>query len=220
LIFPSLQGKPFGYINLALYAKVWLAQHPELSSNGSNPLLIPAICQAMVDDLHAELGLVWSWGGWLEDRGQFWQGSTISEYNVPIHLGVDLNAPAGTPLSADVVLRCLSLPCDHPEKFGWGARMVARAVNQPYFLFFAHLQNIDCQVGDTIHCGDIFAEVGSPESNGGWFAHTHVQVIAMENASEAEVLANLVNVPGYVDLNEVKMVARVHPDPLQFIKLW
>lgn len=213
MIFPSLKGKAYGYANVAAYGQEWLRG----KGLPGNPLLDPAVCQRMVADLHRRLDVDWSYGGWFEDRSALWRGSYITERSTPLHLGVDFNVPEGTPVAADVLLRCLRVDDDHPEPHGWGMRFVARVVGEPFALVFAHLRGVRCEAGAEIVPGDIVAEVGAPERNGGWYPHVHVQ--AMRILGDKDCLARLAHMDGYGANANTRGLARRYPDPLQFVAL-
>lgn len=211
MIFPTLRGTRCGYANVAEYAAVWLRG----KGLSGNPLLDPTVCQQMIDDLHAELGVTWSYGGWLEDRSALWHGSYITERDTPLHLGVDLNVPAGTPLGATRALHVLRIDSDHPEPHGWGTRMVARVLGTPVVLLFAHLQRVQGEVGTVLSPGDCFAEVGTPDQNGGWYSHLHVQ--AMHEADDVMCLERLLEVDGYGSRDQLTTLAGRFPDPLPLL---
>src|SRR3989339_1541746 len=78
MLFPELKEKRFGYVNMNEAAKAWFAKYPEPIVS-ENPLLDPATCQAMMNEVHAELGIDVSYGGWLEDRSTLWRGSYLDE---------------------------------------------------------------------------------------------------------------------------------------------
>ena len=213
MIFPTLRGQSFGYANVALYSREWLAG----KAFDGNPLLDPLICQRMVDEMHGDLGVAWSYGGWLEDRSDLWDGSYLTDRRTTAHLGVDFNAPAGTPVSADVSLRCLLVDSDDPEPHGWGTRVIARVIGEPIVLIFGHLMSVRCVVGSTVEAGDIFAEVGTSDRNGGWHSHVHVQAVVAEN--DETFLQDLPFIDGYGDFGEIRDLSRVFPDPMRFVDI-
>lgn len=213
MIFPSLTGARMGYANVAEFAKTWLLQR----RLPGNPLLDPVICQQMIADLHRMLDVDWTYGGWLEDRSALWHGSYITEADTPLHLGVDLNAPTGTPVAADVQLKVLRVDTDHPEPHGWGTRAIARVVGEQTALIFAHLRSVRCTAGDEIAPGDVIAEVGAPAFNGGWYPHLHVQAVRV--LGDVHCLALLPYIDGYGAAKDAAVLASRFPDPLNYVAL-
>lgn len=213
MIFPTLRGKEVGYASVADFADRWLARRP---TSVENPLLDPVECQRMIDDMHDALGVEWSYGGWLEDRGRLWRGTYITERNTPLHLGVDLNVPAGTPVASNLTMRCFRVESDHPEPHGWGTRVIM-VLGDGTYLVYAHVQDVRCKPGDFVYGGDVFAEVGTPEINGGWFAHLHVQAVTTPSLEVG--LRTLAEMDGYGSIADLRVLTRLHPDPLRFIAI-
>jgi murein DD-endopeptidase MepM/ murein hydrolase activator NlpD len=223
MIFPTLSGRVSGYVNLNLYARGWLKRngysgaHSEIGYPVVCPLLDPVACQDMVLECHAKLGLDFSYGGWLEDRSILWKGSYLKDDNKYIHLGLDVNAPAGTPVALDMPGRLALVDNDHPLAQGWGTRVMVKLDDAPIVLIYAHLANVKYEVGEALKRGDIFAEVGSSDWNGIWYTHTHVQ--AMTLAAYGHFLHQPLELDGYGREEDIHRLARWFPDPMQFIEL-
>lgn len=157
-LFPELTGK-WCEINLNEHAK-----HTAL------PLEDPHVCARWINHLHSLLGVDYSYGGYLEDRSVLWKNHYMNEY---IHLGVDFNVPAKTPVHSPVTGVVREVWFDPDMHGGWGGRVIIERNNILYI--FAHLDLQSVWVGDIIAQGDIISVVGTPETNGGWFPHLHVQ---------------------------------------------
>lgn len=56
-------------------------------------------------------------------------------------------------------------------------RMEASINTKEYYFLYGHLMNVTKKVGDDISTGEILGEIGTPELNGGWFPHLHLQVM-------------------------------------------
>jgi len=223
MIFPTLLGRRSCYINLDLYAQGWLERngyshvHSEVGYPMVSPLLDPAVCQKMVLECHAKLGVDYSYGGWLEDRSVLWRGSYLKEDNKYIHLGVDVNAPAGTPVALDMPGRLVLLDNDHPLVGGWGTRVMIKLTDAPIVLIYAHLANVRRHVGEALRRGDIIAEVGPSDTNGVWYTHTHVQAMTM--GAYGRFLHKPQELDGYGKKEDISELAELFPDPTNFIKL-
>ena len=99
-----------------------------------------------------------------------------------IHLGIDLNAPAGasvlTPLAGQVMH---AVPC-REQGGGWGGWFVLRA-DAPRcgaaYLLFGHLAHRGLpRPGDRLAEGAPVGSIGTPEENGGWYPHLHLQALS------------------------------------------
>ena len=104
-----------------------------------NPFLDPANQAALLDAYHSRVGIDYSYGGWLEDRSTVWSGTYLDETRSFTHLGVDLNAPTGTPIATDHHGSVIRIDDDHPEEGGWGPRILFRLRDAPIILIYAHL---------------------------------------------------------------------------------
>lgn len=174
-MLPEFNNQPHCGIDLDDEAARWSSEHPELFAAGSNPLLDPETSQRMVDDIHRRRGVVWSHGGYLENRRRLWRGSYLEARATFLHLGIDVNVPQGTRVAASFPARIILLDHDPDRDGGWGTR-VFLASEGPFFIY-AHLQNPRVQPGDAVAAGDVFAEVGGPPDNGNWHPHLHVQAM-------------------------------------------
>jgi len=99
-----------------------------------------------------------------------------------IHLGVDLFAPAGTPVCAP--LRGVVVAIEHfntPLDFGG---MVVLEHQTPhgnrFYTLYGHLDPLSThhiRPGSAIEAGQLFAALGNNTNNGGWQPHLHFQLI-------------------------------------------
>lgn len=146
-----------------------------------SPFLEPVVAQKMVDLYHDRRGILWSHGGYLEDRTELWRGGYLKE--PVIHGGIDVTLPAGT------VVRCMRdgtvvwVDDDKNPDGGWGPYIVVRTKNDAgaiEYVLYGHLGNMFVQVGDEVSRGGVIADIGSPPHNGGWWSHLHLQCIAQE----------------------------------------
>ncbi len=216
MIFPTLQGQPKAEVNLNLLAIEWFKEHP-IEEGGQNPFLDPESCEKIIADHHKKLGIAYSYGGWMEDRGTLWKGSYLDEQSNYMHVGIDINALADTPIAMDMHGEVVRIDDDFPEEGGWGPRVIVRLTDSPFFLIYAHLnESIGCKVGDMLSPGTIFASIGRPPHNGGWFPHLHVQVLSPE--AYATLADNAESIDGYVSKETKEEAVRLFPDPLLFIR--
>lgn len=165
-LFPQLDGK-WATVNLN---QRYRYLHPQ--REGKSLAIDPVWCSNMVQLLHAELGVVYSFGGWLEDRRNLWAG----HYHKPdamLHLGVDYNVSTGTAVSLPCDGRLILAEHDNDQDGGWGGRAIYQM--RDLYVIFAHLGIVYGRVGSHRRQGEVIGVIGPSEANGGWYPHLHVQ---------------------------------------------
>ncbi|MDB5194493.1 MAG: peptidase [Parcubacteria group bacterium] len=218
MIFPALQGKVFGYVNLNLEAQEWISRQAEKTEE--NALLDPVICEQMVTSVHDKYDLDFSYGGWMEDRSFLWRGSYLEEEKFFTHLGVDLNVASGTEVTCDFEAEVVKLDNDYPEVGGWGTRIILKHAALPLYMIYAHLDpDVAVKVGDKLIQDQIFAKVGRAPYNGNWFPHLHVQTISEEYYKKISEGDKWDELDGYGSANEVTLHSKRFRDPMEFISL-
>ncbi len=218
MIFPGLKNQKFGYTNLNLEAKEWLKNYD--TDDNSNPLLNPAICQKMVDSVHKKYGTDFSYGGWMENRSILWKGSYLEQARNFIHLGIDVNVPAGTEVAAGFNAVVVKIDDDRSKDGGWGPRVILKHATEPIYMIHAHLdRDIKCKVGDTLKISQVFAKVGKAPLNGNWFPHLHLQTISKKYYEKLEKSNSWAQLDGYGLTKDIEKNSKLHPDPLQYVSL-
>jgi 4-aminobutyrate aminotransferase-like enzyme/Ser/Thr protein kinase RdoA (MazF antagonist) len=99
-----------------------------------------------------------------------------------IHLGIDLFAAAGTPIHAplDGVVHAFA---DNRGPLDYGPVIILRHATgegTDFFSLYGHLsrESLDgMSVGRAVGRGERFAALGTPDVNGGWTPHLHLQII-------------------------------------------
>jgi 4-aminobutyrate aminotransferase-like enzyme/Ser/Thr protein kinase RdoA (MazF antagonist) len=99
-----------------------------------------------------------------------------------IHLGVDIFAPPGTPVSSPFAgTVCLSTENTGP--LDYGPVIVLRHetdAGDPFFTLYGHLTRESLakgRAGQRIAAGVPFAAIGAADVNGGWTPHLHFQIV-------------------------------------------
>jgi hypothetical protein len=84
---------------------------------------------------------------------------------------------------------------------------------EPFYSFYGHL-NPDSlpAAGRTVSAGESFARIGDFHHNGGWYYHTHLQILT------PEALAAGYAHKGYCSKEELPFVHCLCPDPLPLFK--
>ena len=157
-------------------------------------------------------------GGYAELRGVYaasplFGGAAADSVAEPrsLHLGVDVWAPAGTPLRAPLAGVVHSFADNH--RFGdYGATIIlthADPGGRTFHALYGHLARrslADLREGQAIARGAVFAWVGTPQENGGWPPHLHLQRIEDLQGRRGDF-------PGVVRPSEREHWLRVCPDP-------
>lgn len=197
---------------------------PGLAQGLRSPLLDPTVCNAFVRAFHDAQGVRWSYGGYLEDRAALWRGSYLDrEPGSPsIHVGIDVNLCAATPVSLQVPFQVLSIGDDHDSDGGWGPYVIGGLASEygGGAVVVSHLADIRCATGDIVSALTPFAEVGSAPENGGWYDHYHIQRLSPESARLMErARFRIDEIDGYYPAGNIGALSRRFPNPLTLIPL-
>ncbi|MCE5308301.1 MAG: peptidoglycan DD-metalloendopeptidase family protein [Acidobacteriales bacterium] len=216
-MFPELRGQTYCYVNLDAEAVRWNLEHPDLFAGEGNPLLDPTVCQRMMDEVHRRCGVVWSCGGYLEDRSHLLRESYLKATGNFLHLGVDCTVPQGTRVAVDIPAKVILVDHDPDRDGGWGTRVFL--ATEGLVLIYAHLQNVEVRPGQALEPGEVFTEVGGPPDNGNWHPHLHVQCIRSGLFHEI-LLERFHELDGYGPPAACSSLQQDFPDPQPYLKFW
>jgi murein DD-endopeptidase MepM/ murein hydrolase activator NlpD len=224
MILSTYGSRPGGYLNFGEVAEDWLRAKYHDQLPAVSDLNDPVTAGRVLEGVHHAFGWDWSYGGYLENRDPAWRGSYLSKTDAFIHLGVDFNAPIGTPVMTDRVIRIIDVGDDSPLRGGWGVHVLgelmdlSHVANPPVYLLFAHLDyDPVCKRDDVLVPGAVFARIGAYGSNGWWYPHVHVQ--ALSAAGYNLYLTNPRDFDGYGKKEDIAQLVKLFPDPLRYIKL-
>ncbi|MBM3785648.1 MAG: aminotransferase class III-fold pyridoxal phosphate-dependent enzyme [Acidobacteria bacterium] len=129
-----------------------------------------------------------------------------------IHLGLDFFAPAGTPVKAALrgVIHAAEIR-DANQDYGG----VAVLRHEGFFTLYGHLSAKsvrNLQPGAVLEAGEVFAELGTQEENGGWLPHLHFQIL-MDGFDDACAQ------PGVAFPSERLIWNQLSPDPNRLLGL-
>jgi len=176
-IFPALAGRTAGYINLNDHA----VQVPPV--NGRSVFLDATLTDKFLAAAHARMNVDYSLGGYLEDRRDLWRGSYLDEQSA-VHLGIDVNVPAGTGVSVAHASRVEKIVHDPDQNGGWGTAVIFKLEEprgQAAYFVYGHLSSeLAVKEGDLVRPGDVVGKIGQHHENGGWYEHLHVQAITAD----------------------------------------
>ena len=134
-----------------------------------------------------------------------------------VHLGIDIFAPAGTPLHAPMSSTVIAIE-RRPHYLDYGAVVILRHdidSGHNFYSLYGHLNGdslTNLSIGQQLAAGDIFAELGNPQQNGGWDPHAHVQL--------ATSLAGIAHDwPGAAYPDEMEFWHQLCPNPAPFLNL-
>lgn len=122
-------------------------------------------------------------GGYSEDRflyhrSRHFDGAAESR---TIHLGIDIWAAAGTPVSAPLAATVHSFANnDNFGDYGYTIILQHELDGYRFFTLYGHLSAASCNSlyeGKQIAQGEIFAWFGTPQDNGHWPPHLHFQLM-------------------------------------------
>lgn len=172
-MFPTIEDGLWGEIDLNECVKSF---RPHWMS-GVNPMLDPLQQTKFVNEMHKQMGRDYSYGGYLEDRSTMWRGH-YHDPNKMIHLGIDFNVPANTPVYTPFGGWVVFKRNDKDQNGGWGTR-IDFLIGETYWIV-AHLRpDSDVKVGDSFSgYGMLLGHTASHKRNGGWFPHVHLQCVS------------------------------------------
>ncbi|MEE2751389.1 MAG: peptidoglycan DD-metalloendopeptidase family protein [Myxococcota bacterium] len=126
-----------------------------------------------------------------------------------VHVGIDLGAPAGTPVHAftDCVIHKMGINADPGD---YGPTLVTEQVveGERIWALFGHLSASSLTghaVGQKLRRGEVLGWIGSEAENGGWPPHVHFQLARVKPATH--------DMPGVVTAADRDQAVLDYPDP-------
>jgi hypothetical protein len=114
-----------------------------------------------------------------------------------MHLGIDFNVPEGTKVALLRRARVTRIIKDKDQRGGWGGMVLWKLLDSPNYLIYGHLKhNMNLNIGEIHEEDEVFAEIGAPSENGGWWPHLHLQM--MDETFINEFKNNLSKIDGYL----------------------
>ncbi len=130
-----------------------------------------------------------------------------------IHLGIDIFAPAGTPVVAPLDGE-IAWRREDSEPLGFGPCLAIRHEGG-FQTLYGHLGR-DClarlQPGQPVRRGERLAVVGEPAENGGWPPHLHFQLLAVDLGFGEDP-------PGVAAPADLEVLEAMSPNPAAFLGL-
>ncbi len=133
------------------------------------------------------------------------------------HLGVDVFAPAGSPIYAPLDGR-LHAVAEHPAPQDYGPMLIIKHQPRPdltFYTLYGHLAGdalARWQVGNRVRSGELLAHIGDYPRNGNWAPHLHFQLLG-------DMLDFGDSPPGVCSPQETAFWTSLCPDPNLVLKL-
>lgn len=158
----------------------------------------------------------YGWGRYDEDRVGMYEAELFkkAENSRTVHMGVDLGAPAGTPVFSPVRARFWG--ADYRGELGdYGGTLIFQSEDSrwPYYFLFGHLSRCSLELSkkkNLVEAGELIGWVGEKNENGGWNPHLHLQLSLFE--------PQLVDLPGAVSAKLRESAKKIFPDPSGFLR--
>ena len=136
-----------------------------------------------------------------------------------VHLGLDLFAPAGTPVHAPLAGTVLAV-ADNDRPLDYGPTVILRHVTPDgdgFHTLYGHLDRDTLDhpsPGDRVAPGDVIGRLGDAAVNGGWPPHLHLQVMALDPLyADGTLPHERGNFPGVARHRLLALWRSVLPDP-------
>ncbi len=127
-----------------------------------------------------------------------------------VHMGLDLFAPAGTPVHAPLAGRVHSVE-NNDLGLDYGPTIILEHEPEPgihYYTLFGHLSeaSLEMDAGTPVEAGARIGWLGEPTENGGWPPHLHFQIIT-------DLVGHSGNFPGVTAPSQRALWRSLSPDP-------
>ncbi|MEM1042612.1 MAG: peptidoglycan DD-metalloendopeptidase family protein [Bacteroidota bacterium] len=180
----------------------------------SGPMLASEEIERRMREAAAEVGV----GRYDEVRGVYTaaQFQTAGEART-VHLGLDLFQPAGVPVFAPLGGTVHSF-ADNALPLDYGPTVILEHRPDgcpPFWTLYGHLSRASLRglaEGDSVEAGQRIGALGTPEENGGWAPHLHVQLIT-------DLLGRRGDFPGVGTAEERSVWTSLCPDPNLLLRI-
>jgi 4-aminobutyrate aminotransferase-like enzyme/Ser/Thr protein kinase RdoA (MazF antagonist) len=180
----------------------------------------PDEAERLWDAIAAQNGVTLGIGAWGEERPVYSSDAFKSVFapdlRRKLHLGLDLFAPAGTPVRTPLDGIVVDLfQTDVPLDYGHAVLLKHEPEGQVFYSLWGHLsaQTVqDRKLGERLKAGDVLGQLGKPSENGNWQPHVHIQLITYADPKAADVI-------GAGEKDYTDLWRQLFPDPAQFVGL-
>ncbi|MBU1124187.1 peptidoglycan DD-metalloendopeptidase family protein [Patescibacteria group bacterium] len=160
-------------------------------------------------------GHQWGIGRYLEERSTVLLNypQMIGEGRI-YHAGLDIVVPEGFALHAPMAGR-VSHVGKEEEVGSYGGYVVLehQTASDLFYSLYGHLNSSHLvKEGDTIEAGQVIGSTGAYSDSGGWFTHTHLQIITELAKSDGRMFQ------GYITADDLKVIEELFPSPYPFFR--
>ena len=152
----------------------------------------------------------WGIGKYLEERGSLLRNyPQMIEEGRTYHLGLDIIVPKGFELFAPLDSKVF-LVGKEEEKGSYGGYVILQhnSNNEIFYSFYGHLNSHHIvKKDDILTAGQIFGVIGERSDSGGWFTHTHLQIITQKAIDEGRTFQ------GYITKKDLPQIEELFPSP-------
>lgn len=163
-----------------------------------------------------QAGAQWGVGRYLEERGRLLSRyPQMAEEQRFFHVGLDIVVPADWPLHAPLDGHVHALGRD-AGLGNYGGYLVLRHElgGTAFFSLYGHLAlPLALEVGAFVRAGEIIAHIGAGLDSGGWFTHTHLQILTERAVTQGRMLQ------GYVKAADLQQIEDLFPSPYPLFKV-
>lgn len=169
----------------------------------------PLFQKIIFDELDAS-GKSWGVGRYLEERQNVLRNypQMISQQRI-YHAGLDIIVPEGSTLYAPLDGEIFEVGKEEGiGNYGGYVILKHQQHNESFYSLYGHLHSGHLvQKDDKVIAGQPFARVGGGNDSGGWFTHTHLQILT----EEAKLRGRMFH--GYVTPDDLMEIEQLFPSP-------
>ena len=191
----------------------------DFSSQNPNTLEYnPSNFQQFQDLVFSEMtsaNCTWGIGKYLEERKTILRDyPNIIQEERFYHLGLDIVVPYDTPMFSPLDATVYKVGKETQIGNYGGYIMLQHKVNGvTFYSFYGHLKTPHTvQVGQHLTAGEEFTRIGKESDSGGWFCHTHLQILTQKAIDDGYTDW------GYISPNMMHVVDQYFPSPYFLFK--
>lgn len=149
----------------------------------------------------------WGIAWYLENRSLRLRWTHLLEEWRVYHLGIDIIAPARTKIYSPLAWEVIESTVEQWSA-GYGGYVIIRYMieDSGFYVLYGHLDPSSLHNVWPINSGEIVWEIGSPEVNGWWTTHLHMQAFTWLDFEEWKM-------KGYCSSEDMKKIRTICPDP-------
>lgn len=168
--------------------------------------------QKWTENMLKKNGKKWGIAWYLEDRSMRLRGTHLIDEGRVYHLGVDIIAPADTPIYCPLDGEVIESAVEW-WRASYGGYLLVRypAIAEHFSVLYGHLDPHTLHPVWPISSGDELWKIGSPEVNGDWTTHLHMQAFTGKDI-------NIWKSKGYCALSDIPTIHQYCPDPSFLIR--